>query len=42
MKLRRSERLNGPDFDDMSSSFPCEIDDTIHYINPGHGAQAPK
>ena len=23
----------GPDFDDMSSLFPCEIDDVIQYIN---------
>ena len=22
----------GPDFDDMSSFFPCEIGDTIQYI----------
>ena len=22
----------GPDFDDMSSFFPCEIDDAIQYI----------
>ena len=32
----------GPDFDDMSSFFPCEIYDAIQYINPGYGAQAPK
>ena len=32
----------GPNFDDMSSFFPCEIDDAIQYINLGHGAQAPK
>ena len=32
----------GQDFDDMSSFFPCEIDDTIQYINLGYGAQAPK
>ena len=32
----------GPDFDDMSSFFPCEIDDAIQYINFGYGAQAPK
>ena len=32
----------GPDFDDMSSFFPCEIDDAIQYINLGYGAQAPK
>ena len=33
-------RLNsdnqGPDFDDMSSLFPCEIDDAIQYINLGY------
>ena len=29
----------GPDFDDMSSFFPCEIDDAIQYINLGYGAQ---
>ena len=33
---------HGPDFDDMSSFFPCEIDDTIQYINLGYGAQTPK
>jgi hypothetical protein len=32
----------GPDFDDMSSFFLCEIDDVIQYINLGYGAQAPK
>ena len=32
----------GPDFDDMSSFFSCEIDDAIQYINLGYGAQAPK
>ena len=32
----------GPDFDDMSSFFPCEVDDAIQYINFGYGAQAPK
>ena len=32
----------GPDFDDMSSFFPYEIDDAIQYINLGYGAQAPK
>ena len=31
----------GPDFD-VSSFFPCEIDDAIQYINLGYGAQAPK
>ena len=29
-----------PDFDDMSSFFPREIDDSIQYINLGYGAQA--
>ena len=33
---------HGPDFDDMSSFFPCEIDDGIQYIHLGYGAQAPK
>ena len=32
----------GPDFDDMSSFFPSEINDAIKYINLGYGAQAPK
>ena len=32
----------GPDFDDKSSFFPCEIQDAIQYINHGYGAQAPK
>ena len=32
----------GLDFDDMSSFFPCEIDDAIEYNNLGYGAQAPK
>ena len=32
----------GPDFDDMSSFFPCEIGDAIQYINLGYGAQTPK
>ena len=32
----------GPDFDDMSSCYPCEIDDAIQYINLEYGAQAPK
>ena len=31
----------GPDFDNMFSFFPCEIDDAIQYINLGYGAQAP-
>jgi hypothetical protein len=32
----------GPDFADMSSFFPCVIDDAIQYINIGYGARAPK
>ena len=28
--------------DDMSSFFPCEIDDAIQYINIGYRAQATK
>ena len=32
----------GPDFDHMSSFFPCKIDDAIQYINLGYGTQAPK
>jgi len=32
----------GPDFDDMSSFFPCKIDDAIQCINLGYGAQALK
>ena len=32
----------GPNFDDMSSLFPCEIDDAIQYINLAYGVQAPK
>ena len=32
----------GSDFDDMSSFFPCEIDDAIQYVNLGYAAQAPK
>ena len=31
----------GPDFDDMSSFFSCEIEDTFQYINLRYGAQAP-
>jgi hypothetical protein len=34
--------FQGPDFDDRSSLFSCEIDDAIKYINLGYGAQAPK
>ena len=30
----------GPDFDDMSFLFPCEIDDAIQYIHLGYGEQA--
>ena len=32
----------GPDFEDMSSFFPCEIDNEIQYINLGYGEQASK
>ena len=31
-----------PEFDDMSSFFPCEIDDAIQYINLGYGGKASK
>ena len=31
-----------PEFDDMSSFFPCEMDDAIQYNNLGYGSQAPK
>ena len=34
--------LQGPDFDDISSFFPCEIGVAIQYINLGYGEQAPK
>ena len=34
--------LPGPHFNDMSSFFPCEIDDAIQCINLGYGAQAAK
>ena len=30
----------GPDFDEMSSFFPCEINDAIQYINLGYETQA--
>ena len=43
MKLtERSANHQGPDSDDKSSFFPCEIDDAVQYINLGYGAQAPK
>ena len=32
----------GPEFDDILSFFPCEIDDAIQYINLKYAAQAPK
>ena len=38
----RQSNDQGPDFDDISSFFPCEIDDAIQYIHLGYGAQAPK
>ena len=34
--------MQGPDFDDKSSFFPCEIDDEIQYINIAYEAQASK
>ena len=44
MNILHSTEFNyqGPDFDDMSSFFPCEIDGAIKYINLGYGVQAPK
>ena len=42
IKWNRYSHLQGPDFDEMSSFFPCEIYDAIQYINLGHGAQSPK
>ena len=42
MYFNNDDDNQGPDFDDMSSFFPCEIDDVIQYINLGYGAQAPK
>ena len=42
MLLTRYGDMQGPDFDDMSSFFPCKIDDAIQYINLGYGAQASK
>ena len=32
----------GPDFDDISSFFPCVVDDVTQYINLGCEAQALK
>jgi hypothetical protein len=32
----------GPGFDNMSSFFPCEIDDEIQYINLEYRSQVPK
>ena len=32
----------GPDFNDIPSFFPFEIDIAIEYINLRYGAQAPK
>ena len=32
----------GPNFDDMSSFFSCDIDDEIQYSILGYGAQATK
>ena len=42
MEGGRNGHYQGLDFDDMSSFFPCEVDDAILYINLGYGAQAPK
>ena len=41
-KLANIRDKKGSDFDDMSSFFPCEIDDAIQYINLGYGAQTLK
>ena len=38
----RNANHQGPDFDNISSFFPCEIDDSIQYINLGYGARALK
>ena len=40
--LEEDSDYQGPDFDDMSSLFPCVIDDAIQYINLEYGAQASK
>ena len=32
----------GPDFDDMSSFFPCKIEVQFNILNFGYGAQTPK
>ena len=42
MRKTKFGYYHGPDFDDMSSSFPCEIDDAIEYINLRYVAQAPE
>jgi hypothetical protein len=46
LKLRFTTYIDrnnqGPDFEDLSSFFPSEIDDAIQYINHGYGVQAPK
>ena len=42
IKNQQIPHKQGPDFDDMSSFFPCKTDDAIQYINLGYGAQAPK
>ena len=39
MHLREIYYEQGPDFDDMSSFFPCEIDDAVQYINLGYGSK---
>ena len=35
MKLGKDKLCDNPDCDDMSSFFPCEIDDAIQYVNFG-------
>ena len=40
--MERNVNHQGPDFDDMSPLFPCEIYDAIQYIKLGYSAQAPK
>ena len=42
LKLKHYYNEQGPDFEDMSSLFACEIDDAIQCIILGYGAQAPK
>ena len=42
MHLSNPKVVQGPDFDDISYLFPCEIDDAIQYTDLGYGGQAPK